>query len=66
MKGQASSEYLVILAVVLLIALIVILLLGGFTGVGNEAKIKKSRAYWQSAYPISIEETSIQNSTTTP
>jgi uncharacterized protein (UPF0333 family) len=63
MSGQASLEYLLIITVILLVVLVVVLVLGEFTGVGVDAKIKKSKVYWQSSYPISVEEVAIQNST---
>jgi hypothetical protein len=54
MKGQGSTEYLVILAVVLVVALIVIGLLGQFTGFGTAGLEQQSRVYWQGASPFSI------------
>lgn len=54
MKGQGSTEYLVILAVVLVVALIVIGLLGQFTGFGTAGLQQQSTAYWQAASPLSI------------
>ncbi len=55
MKGQGSTEYLVILAVVLIVALLVIGLLGQFTGFGTGALEQQSKAYWQAASPFSIQ-----------
>lgn len=54
MKGQGSTEYLVILAVVLVVALIVIGLLGQFTGFGSAGLEQQSKAYWQGASPFAI------------
>lgn len=54
MKGQGSTEYLVILAVVLVVALIVIGLLGNFTGFGTAGLEQQSKAYWQGTSPFSI------------
>ncbi|MEW6528513.1 MAG: hypothetical protein AB1391_01345 [Candidatus Micrarchaeota archaeon] len=56
MKGQGSTEYLVILAVVLVVALIVIGLLGQFTGFGASGLEQQSNAYWQGAMPFSITD----------
>ncbi len=54
MKGQGSTEYLVILAVVLVVALIVIGLLGQFTEFGSSGLEQQSKSYWQAATPFSI------------
>ncbi len=61
MKGQGSTEYLVILAVVLVVALIVVGLLGQFTGFGKQAKIQQSRNYWSGAQPFSILEAKLSS-----
>jgi hypothetical protein len=55
-KGQGSTEYLVILAVVLAIALIIVGILGQFTSFGMDAKKKESDTYWKSTYPLQILE----------
>ena len=47
-KGQSSTEYLIILAVVIIIALIVVGVLGGIPGVGKSAGSRSSAAYWSS------------------
>lgn len=48
-KGQASTEYLIILAVVVIVALAVVGVLGGFPTVSKGISEKDSAAYWQSA-----------------
>ncbi|MBN2014246.1 MAG: class III signal peptide-containing protein [Candidatus Altiarchaeota archaeon] len=48
-KGQASVEYLVILAVVLIIALVVVAALGGFINIGGRAGSQASQTYWRTA-----------------
>ncbi|MFH1403728.1 MAG: hypothetical protein ABIH11_05605 [Candidatus Altiarchaeota archaeon] len=48
-RGQLSTEYLVILAVVVVIALIVVTVLGGFIDIGSGAGSKASKAYWRGA-----------------
>ena len=63
MKGQGSTEYLVILAVVLVVALIVIGLLGGFTGFGVSGSESQSQAYWRGASPFSIQTVMISPTT---
>ena len=45
-KGQAATEYLIILAVVIIIALIVIGVMGGIPGLGSSGKSKVSASYW--------------------
>ncbi len=62
MKGQGSTEYLVILAVVLVVALIVIGLLGGFTGFGVSGQEQQSQAYWKGVSPFSIQNALVTNS----
>ncbi|VVB98568.1 Uncharacterised protein [uncultured archaeon] len=62
MKGQGSTEYLVILAVVLVVALIVIGLLGQFTGFGTAGLEQQSRAYWQGVSPFSITNAKVDSS----
>lgn len=48
-KAQASTEYLVILAVVIIIALVVVAVLGGFIDIGRGADTQASKAYWRIA-----------------
>ena len=48
-KGQASTEYLVILAVVIIVALVVVAILGGFIDVGRGSGEKASKTYWRGA-----------------
>lgn len=53
-KGQVSTEYLVILAVVLVVALIVVALIGGMSPVSTGISESQSKNYWLSVSPISI------------
>jgi len=55
MKGQVSTEYLVILAIVLVVALIVVYLVGGFSGIGSGTIETASKNYWAGASPFSIK-----------
>lgn len=48
-KGQAATEYLIILAVVVIIALIVVGVLGGFSGLSGGISQQQSATYWQGA-----------------
>lgn len=55
MKGQVSTEYLIILAVVLVVALVVVFLVGGFAGLGAGNLETQSRNYWAGASPFAIK-----------
>ncbi len=54
-KGQVSTEYLVILAVVLVVALIVVFLVGGFAGIGTGTVETASKNYWAGASPFAVK-----------
>ncbi len=54
-RGQVSTEYLVILAVVLVVALVVVFLVGGFAGIGAASLETQSKNYWAGASPFSIK-----------
>ena len=54
MKGQGSTEYLVIFAAVLVIALIVIFLLGQFTGFSQKSLLDQSKSALAQEIPLSI------------
>jgi len=53
-KGQVSTEYLVILAIVLVVALVVVYLVGGFAGMGVGTMETQSMQAWGTAAPFSI------------
>ena len=55
-KAQASTEYLVILAVVIVIAVVVAGLLGGFLSFGGQVSSSDSKIYWGSTSEISMLE----------
>jgi uncharacterized protein (UPF0333 family) len=48
-KAQASTEYLVILAVVVVVALVVVSLMGEYLGLSGETSDTKSKTYWARA-----------------
>jgi len=48
---------------VLIVALVSVALLGFFPGMASDAQITQSQAYWQSAQPIAITETTVGAST---
>ena len=53
-KGQVSTEYLVILAVVLVVALVVVALVSGVTPISSGVSETQSRNYWTAASPLSV------------
>lgn len=61
--GQASSEYVILIAAVLLITLFVIYILQSSTSGVNEVKISESRAYWRSASPLRMDDWAVKSST---
>jgi hypothetical protein len=48
-KAQASTEYLVILAVVIVVAVVVASLMGDFLNLSGETSEKSSKIYWERA-----------------
>lgn len=54
--GQATIEYLIILAVIIVIALIVVGVLGGFPAFGASITEQQSKLYWKSASPLAITQ----------
>ena len=48
-RAQASTEYMVVVAVVVVIAIVVVAVFGGFVDVGRGASDKTSKAYWRGA-----------------
>jgi len=55
-KGQGTTEYLIILAVVIVIALVVVGVMGWVPGLSGGITEQQSRAYWQSTSPFAIAE----------
>jgi hypothetical protein len=53
-KGQVSTEYLVILAVVLVVALVVVALVSGVTPVSGGVSETQSKNYWSATAPFVI------------
>ena len=59
-RGQGSTEYLVLLAMVLVVAMVAIALLGFFPGLAGDARAGQSDAYWRgTARPFAILEHSL-------
>jgi len=55
-KGQGTTEYLIILAVIIVVALVVAGVMGWFPGLGTQITEQQSRAYWQSSSPLAITQ----------
>ncbi len=53
-KGQVSTEYLVILAVVLAVALVVVALVGGISPMSSGISESQSADYWAGASPLAL------------
>jgi len=64
-RGQVSTEYLVILAVVLVIALVVVFLVSQGTDVGSGVTETQSKNYWGVQSPLSIVGYGVTASTMT-
>ena len=63
-RGQGTTEYLIILAIVIVIALVVVGVLGGFGSQGSAISASQSEAYWSTLQPIAIIDWSIPSSGT--
>ena len=63
-KGQGTTEYLIILAVVIVVALVVVGVMGWFPGLGTGITQSQSQAYWKSASPIAINDWKITSTAT--
>jgi len=63
-KGQASIEYLVILAVVIIVALVVVAVLGGFIDIGRGSSLQAAKTYWRGA-EIGLMDWKISGTTAT-
>ena len=61
-KGQGTTEYLIILAVIIVIALVVVGVMGWFPGLSTGITEQQSKAYWQSASPLAITDWSVTSS----
>jgi len=64
-RGQGSTEYLVILGAVLLVSLVIVSLLGSFPSSSSSTKEQQSKSYWAGTTPFAISTVKISNSTFT-
>ena len=55
-KGQATIEYLVLVAVAIIIALVIFGFLGWIPGMAGTLRERQAKMYWASAYPIAIKD----------
>ena len=58
-RGQGTTEYLIILAIVIVIALVVVGVLGGFPSLAGGISTGQSKAYWGGTSPLAIVEWSV-------
>ena len=63
-KGQGTTEYLIILAVIIVVALVVVGVMGWFPGVAGSITEQQSRAYWSAAAPLAITQWNIDGTNT--
>jgi len=63
-RGQGTTEYLIILAVIIVVALVVVGVMGWFPGLGTGITEQQSRAYWQSASPLAMKDWKITTTAT--
>ncbi|MFH1587058.1 MAG: hypothetical protein ABID38_04335 [Candidatus Diapherotrites archaeon] len=61
-RGQGTTEYLIILAVVIVIALVVVGVMGFLPGLGTSVTASQSKAYWGAASPLAITDWEFDNS----
>jgi len=62
-KGQATVEYLVLLAVAIIIALVIFAFMGWVPGLAGSLKERQAKLYWASTFPIQIRDYKVTNST---
>jgi len=55
-KGQGTTEYLIILAVIIVIALVVAGVMGWFPGMSSSINETQSKAYWSATSPIALAD----------
>ena len=62
-KGQATIEYLVLLAVAIIIALVIFAFMGWIPGFAGSLKERQVKLYWASQFPIQIRDYKVSNAT---
>jgi len=61
-KGQATIEYLVLVAVAIIIALVIFGFLGWIPGMAGTLRERQAKMYWASAYPVAIKDFKVTSS----
>ena len=61
-KGQATIEYLVLLAVAIIIALVIFAFMGWVPGFAGSLKERQVRLFWSSQFPLQIRDFKVTNS----
>lgn len=64
-RGQGTTEYLIILAIVIVIALVVVGVLGGFPRIGSSIGEGQSKTYWSSVQPLALIEWKVASASAT-
>jgi len=64
-KGQATIEYLVLLAVAIIIALVIFAFMGWIPGFAGSLKERQVKLYWASQFPLQIREYKLTNNNLT-
>jgi uncharacterized protein (UPF0333 family) len=55
-KGQATIEYLVLVAVAIIIALVIFGFLGWIPGMAGTLRERQAKMFWAAAYPVAIKD----------
>ena len=53
-KGQATVEYIILLAVAIVVALVILAFMGFIPGLAGSLNERQTKLYWSSTYPIQI------------
>jgi len=61
MKGQGSTEYLVVLGAVLIVSLVTVSLVGGLPSSGSSIKEQQSKSYWSGTIPFAITSVKVSD-----
>ncbi len=62
-RGQATVEYLVLLAVAIIIALVIFAFMGWVPGLAGSLKERQAKLFWASTFPLQIRDYKVTNST---
>jgi uncharacterized protein (UPF0333 family) len=64
-KGQATIEYLVLVAVAIIIALVIFGFLGWIPGMAGTLRERQAKMFWASAFPVAIKDYKVNSSNAT-